>query len=340
VLPEAGERRSHRIDFEGAALLAGGAGALTLALTWGGTQYPWGSGPIVGLFVAGALLVVLFALQERRAEEPIIPPHLFANPIFDASAAMSFLVAVAMFGAIVYLPLFLQVVHSITPTGSGLRLLPLMAGVLTASIVSGRVISRIGRYRPFPIAGSLLVVVGMGMLSRVGVGTSYLWLALAMLVLGLGMGLVMPVLVLAVQNAVERRDLGTATSATTFFRSIGGSFGVAIFGAIFTNRLGYWLPRELPRSTHLGSGSAGTLLHSSPARLRALPPRVHTGLIEAFAHSLHAVFLWAVPFGILTFLVSLLLREVPLRDRRAAEPGRAEGAGLALSGAPREARAE
>ena len=325
VLPAAGVRRAHRIDFEGAALLAGGAGALTLALTWGGTQYAWGSGAIVGLFAAGAALIALFALQERRAAEPIIPPHLFSNGIFNASAAMSFLVALAMFGAIIYLPLFLQVVHGITPTSSGLRLLPLMGGVLTASILGGRAISRIGRYRAFPIAGSVLMTAGMAMLSRIGVGTSYLWLSVSMLVLGLGMGLVMPVLVLAVQNSVAPRDLGTATSSTTFFRSIGGSFGVAIFGAIFTNRLGYWLPRELPASARLGSGNAATLLHASPARLKALPAGVHTGLVQAFAHSLHAVFLWAVPFGVLAFVVSLLLREVPLRDRGATRPGTAEG---------------
>jgi EmrB/QacA subfamily drug resistance transporter len=315
VLPKTGARRFHRLDLEGAALLAVGAGALTLGLTWGGTQYLWGSAPIVGLFVAGALALVLFALQERRAPEPLIPPRLFSSGIFNASAAMSFLVAFAMFGAIVYLPLFLQVVHGVTPTSSGLRLLPLMAGLLTASILSGRSISKLGRYRPFPIAGTALMSVGMWLLSRTGVHTSYLSLSLAMVVLGIGMGMVMPVLVLAVQNAVDRRDLGTATSSTTFFRSIGGSFGVAIFGTIFSNRLAYWLPRELPRSVGLHAASASTLLHSSPARLRSLPPAVHAGLISAFAHSLHAVFLWAVPFGVLAFLVSLALREVPLRER-------------------------
>jgi EmrB/QacA subfamily drug resistance transporter len=325
VLPVAGERRPHRIDFEGAALLAGSAGALTLALTWGGTEYPWGSDTIVGLFVGGTALLALFGLQERRADEPIIPPHLFRNGIFRAAAAMGFLVAVAMFGAIVYLPLFLQVVHGVSPTSSGLRLLPLMGGLMLASIGGGRTISRIGRYRPFPIAGTLLMSAGMTMLSRVGVETSYLWLAMSMLVLGLGMGLVMPVIVLAVQNAVDPRDLGTATSSTTFFRSIGGSFGVAIFGAIFSNRLGYWLPRTMPAKVNLHGGSAGTLLHSSPAQLKALPAAVHSGLVEAFARSLHAVFLWAVPFGILAFLVALTLREMPLREH-----AEAEGAELAL----------
>lgn len=330
VLQRSTERHSHRIDVEGAVLLTIGAGALTLGLTWGGTQYPWGSATIVGIFVAGFVAVALFALQERRAAEPILPPRLFANGIFNASAAVSFLVAVAMFGAIVYLPLFLQVVHEVTPTSSGLRLLPLMAGVLTASILSGRTISKIGRYRPFPIAGTALMTVGMWLLSRIGIGTSYLFLSIAMLVLGIGMGLVMPVLVLAVQNSVEPRDLGTATSGSMFFRSIGGSFGVAIFGAIFSNRLGFWLPRTLPPSANLHGGSAATLLHSSPARLKALPAGVHQGLIEAFANSLHAVFLWAVPFGIVAFVVSLFLREVPLRERSELPVGEAEGADFGL----------
>ncbi len=315
VLPAAGARRAHRLDLEGAFLLAVGAGLLTLGLTWGGTQYPWSSGTIVGIFAVGALAVGLFALQERRAEEPIIPPRLFRNPIFNSSAAMGFLVACAMFGAIVYLPLFLQVVHGVTPTSSGLRLLPLMGGLLVASISSGRAISKLGRYRVFPIVGCALMTAGMAMLGRLGVSTSYGYLALSMAVLGFGIGLVMPVLVLAVQNSVDMRDMGAATSSTTFFRSIGGSFGVAIFGAIFSNRLGFWLPRDLPASANLHAGQAATLLHSSPAKLRSLPPAVHNGLIEAFAHSLHAVFLWAVPFAALAFFASLTLREVPLREQ-------------------------
>jgi EmrB/QacA subfamily drug resistance transporter len=330
VLQRSTERRSHRIDVEGAVALAVGAGTLTLALTWGGTQYPWGSVEVVGLFAAGAAAVAAFVALELRAVEPILPPRLFRNGIFNSSSAMSFLVGLAMFGAIVYLPLFLQVVHEVSPTQSGLKLLPLMGGVLTASIFSGRTISKLGRYRAFPIVGTAVMSVGMWMLSRIGVSTSYLSLSAAMVVLGAGLGLVMPVLVLAVQNAVDPRDLGTATSASTFFRSIGGSFGVAIFGAIFANRLAYWLPRDLPGGAGLHTWDAATLLHSSPARMRALPPAVHTGLIDAFAQSLHSVFLWAVPLSIVAFLVSLTLREVPLRERGAAELGRAEGADFGM----------
>jgi EmrB/QacA subfamily drug resistance transporter len=312
------ERRDHRIDYEGALALAVGAGMLTLGLTWGGTQYPWSSWQVLGSFLLGVAGVLAFIAIERRAAEPLIPLRLFCNGIFRSSVAMSFLIGVAMFGTIIYVSLFLQVVHGTTPTASGLKLLPLMGGLLVASIGSGRTISKIGRYRAFPIAGTAFVTVGMYLLSRIGVSTGYLLLSVAMVVLGFGLGLVMPVLVLAVQNAVPRPDMGVATAGSIFFRSIGGSFGVAIFGTIFANRLGFWLPRDIPgkllAKEHLNAGSAGALLHSSPAKLAQYPPAIHNGLIHAFSSSLHTVFLWAVPVGIVAFLVSLSLREVPLRD--------------------------
>jgi predicted MFS family arabinose efflux permease len=266
----------------------------------------------------GVVALVFFVLQERRAKEPIIPPHLFRNSIFSCSAAIGFLVACSMFGAIFYLPIFLQIVQGATPTSSGLRLLPLMAGLLVASIGSGRVISRIGRYRPFPIAGTALIAVGTYLLSRITASTSYASVSVGMIVLGVGLGLVMPVLVLAVQNAVDHRDMGAATASTAFFRSIGGSFGIAIFGAIFINRLGYWLPKTMPVSAHLSKTKIAELLHKSPVELKSQPLRIHTGLVEGIANSLHSVFLWAIPLGVAAFLVSLLLREVPLRERGAA----------------------
>jgi len=318
VLQGSTERRSHVIDYRGAVGMAVGAGLLTLGLTWGGTSYPWSSVEVIGALVIGWLGVVAFVLIERRAVEPLIPLRLFRNGIFTTSSIMSLLVGMAMFGSLVYLPLFLQVVHAVTPTQSGLKLLPLMAGVLVASILGGRAISQLGRYRAFPIAGTALIAIGMWLLSRLGVSTSYLFLSAGMLVLGIGLGLVMPVLVLAVQNAVEPTDMGTATAASTFFRSIGGVFGVAIFGTIFANRLGYWLPKDLPQSAHLTTKAAGALLHENPAQLKRLPPAIHTGLIDAFSSSLHTVFLWAVPFGVVAFLVSLFLREVELRERGAA----------------------
>jgi EmrB/QacA subfamily drug resistance transporter len=308
------ERKSHRIDYEGAAALTLGAGALTLALTWGGTQYPWGSWEVIAAFLAGVAGVLAFIAIEHRAVEPLIPLRLFRNGIFRVSTAMSFLVGAALFGTIIYVSLYLQVVHGTSPTSAGLKLLPLMGGVLTTSIFGGRTISRIGRYRMFPIVGTAVISAGMFLLSQVGVTSGYLIVALAMLVLGLGLGLVMPVLVLAVQNAVPRPDMGVATAGSIFFRSIGGSFGVAVFGTIFANRLGFFVSRDVPASAHLTGKQAEADLNAGLAKLSHLPPAVHKGLVDAFASSLHTVFLWAVPLGVIAFLVSLLLREVALRD--------------------------
>jgi len=309
----------HRLDVLGTLLLAGGAGSVTLGLTWGGTQYAWSSATIVGLFVAGAVLIVAFLLQERNAAEPIIPLTLFRNGVFNVSTVTGFIVGLALFGAIVYLPLYMQVVHGDSPTSSGLRMLPLMAGVLSASIASGRVISRIGRYKMFPVIGTALMTVGMYLLSFLDSHSSFWEASVYMLVLGSGVGLVMQVLLLAVQNSVEHRNLGVATSTATFFRSMGGSFGVAIFGAIFANRLAHWLPRLVPREV-LARTTPSQLVHASPARLRTMSPEVHDGLVNAFAHSLHSVFLFAVPVGVLAFVLTLFLKEVPLRTQ-AQDPG-------------------
>jgi EmrB/QacA subfamily drug resistance transporter len=319
VLPASGERVSHRIDVEGTILLAGAAGSITLGLTWGGVQYAWGSPTIVGLFVAGAALVVAFIFQERRAKEPIVPLSLFRNGIFNVSTGTGFIVGLAMFGAITYLPVYMQVVHGVTPTSSGLRLLPLMAGVLGSSVIGGRIISKVGRYKAFPIVGTALMAIGMYLLSHLGPHTSFMLAYLYMLVLGIGLGSVMQVLILAVQNAVDYRNLGVATSTSTFFRSMGGSFGVAIFGTIFSNRLGHWLPRLVPKSV-LAHTPPSQLIHASPAQLRALPPEVHAGLVDAISRSLNTVFLWAVPVCTLAFVLTLFLKELPLRTE-AHDPG-------------------
>jgi EmrB/QacA subfamily drug resistance transporter len=308
----------HRIDVLGATLLAAGIAALILLTSWGGTQYPWGSATIVGLGIVGVVLLVLFVLQERRAPEPMVPLGLFRSRIFNVSSAMGATIGMAMFGAIIFIPLFLQLVYGASATGSGLRLLPLMAGLLVASIWSGRAISRIGRYRVFPIAGTATLAVGMFLLSTLAVGTPS-WLASAyMLVVGVGIGLVMQVLVLVVQNDAEPQNIGVATSTATFFRSVGGSFGVAIFGTIFATRLDTQLAR-LPRSVaaHLGGG-----VHLSPAAAKLLPPRIHASFLEAFAHALHGVFLFGTVLALVPFALSWFLQEKPLRttvQRVAAE---------------------
>ena len=212
---------SHRIDALGAALLAAGVASLIMVTTWGGSEYAWGSTRIVGLGVAGVILLAVFVWWETRAAEPIIPLRLFRSSVFSVASAMGFTIGMAMFGAIVFIPLFLQLVYGASPTSSGLRMLPLMAGLLVASIASGRAITRMGRYRMFPIAGTALLTVGMLLLSRLTVGTAPWMASLYMLVVGVGIGLVMQVLIIVVQNDVAPTEIGVATSTATFFRSVG-----------------------------------------------------------------------------------------------------------------------
>ncbi len=321
---------SHRIDVLGAALLSAGVSALILLTTWGGTEYAWGSTTIVGLGVIGVALLLVFVWWETRAAEPILPLSLFRSRVFSVASAMGFAIGMAMFGAIVFIPLYLQLVYGASPTSSGLRLLPLMAGLLVAAIASGRVISRIGRYKPFPIAGTATLVVGMYLLSLLRVGTAP-WLAsVYMLVVGVGIGLVMQVLVLVVQNDARPEEIGVATSTATFFRSVGGSFGVAIFGTIFASRLADQLSR-LPQSitARLGSG-----VHLNPEQAKHLPAAVHADFLQAFAHALHGVFLFGMVLAAVPFLLSWLLKEVPLRTTLG--PGAELGAEGVAGGSPDE----
>ena len=235
--------------------------------------------------------------------------------IFNAASAPASFSASTMFGAIIYIPLFLQIVHGVSPTASGLRLLPMMAGMLTDLDRRRSLDHQHGRYRIFPIVGMAVVTLGMVLLSRLNPSTSALRFSFYLVVLGIGMGLTMQVLMLAVQNAVEYRDLGVATSSSTFLRSMGGVFGLAIFGAIFATQLAYWLPRLIPRQS-AGSLAGKDPLHMTPAELNSLPPQVHQGLIDAFSNSIHLVFLWSIPFAAAGFVITLFLREIPLRERQ------------------------
>ena len=297
----------HSIDWLGAALLTAGVSAIILVTTWGGSEYAWGSPTILGMGAAGLALLAAFVWQERRAAEPIIPPSLFRSSVFRVASAIGFVIGLAMFGAIVFIPLFLQLVYGISPTSSGLRMLPLMAGLLTASITSGRIITRLGRYKAFPIAGTAVTTLGLFLLSRLEVGTQP-WLAsLYMLVVGLGIGLVMQVLVLAVQNDAPARNIGVATSTATFFRSMGGSLGVALFGAIFASRLSGELA-GIPGASGLSGGA-----NISPDQVHALPPAVRHDFLLAFVDSLQPVFLVGAAITAVAFVLAWLLREVPLR---------------------------
>jgi EmrB/QacA subfamily drug resistance transporter len=300
----------HRIDYLGAGLLAGGVSALILVTTWGGSEYAWGSATIVGLAAAGIALLVLFVWRETKAEEPILPLSLFRSSVFSIANSMGFTIGMTLFGAIIFIPLYLQLVYGASPTSSGLRLLPLMAGLLVAAILSGRWISRVGRYRMFPIAGTATLVVGMFLLSRLTVATAPWVASVYMLVVGVGIGLVMQVLVLVVQNDVRPQDIGVATSTATFFRSVGGAFGVAIFGAIFATRLA----DRLALLPHAVTARLGGGVHLNPEQAKHLPPAVREDFLNAFAHSLHGVFLFGTALAVVPFMLSWFLKEVPLRD--------------------------
>ena len=303
-------RIHHQIDYLGTVVLSLAATALILLTSLGGTTYPWASAPIYILGAAGAALIVAFVFVERRAAEPVLPLHLFKTRVFSATSVVGFIVGFGMFGAIAYLPAFFQVARGISPTISGLYLLPLMGGLLVMSITSGQVISRTGKYRYFPIAGTALMTLGLFLLHLMGVTTPTYLDALYMLILGLGLGSVMQVLVIIVQNGVPHSEIGVATAGSTFFRSIGGSFGTAIFGAIFSNVLvgnlaGHLHGIKLPA----GFSSAGV----TPAMLDLLPSAVRHGFVAGYAESIQTVFLVAAPIAFLAFLATWLIPQVELR---------------------------
>ena len=301
------ERVEHAVDYAGAALLAGGLSAVVLFTSLGGTTFAWSSSESIVLAVLGVVLLAVFLVAERRASEPILPLELFRNRIFSVCAGIGFIIGLALFGSVTYLPIFLQVVKGQSPTASGLQLTPMMGGLLVTSIVSGRLISRFGRYKPFPVAGTAVMTVGMVLLSRLDIHSTGPYAALSMLVLGLGLGMVMQVLVLAVQNAVDYRHMGVATSGSLLFRQVGGSIGIALFGAIFANRLRGNLASHLPP----GARVPKTV---SPAVVAHLPPAVHAGYVQAVSAALHPVFVVAAIVAVFSFLLTFLLREVPLRD--------------------------
>ncbi|MFF3784718.1 MDR family MFS transporter [Streptomyces sp. NPDC001933] len=303
------------IDYLGIAMVTVGASALILATSWGGNEYAWGSPVILGLFAGGLVALALFCLVEFRAQEPMLPMRLFRNPVFTVCSVLSFIVGFAMLGAMIFLPTYLQYVDGDSATLSGVRTLPMVLGLLVASIFSGNVVSKTGQYRIFPIVGSLIMAVGLYLLSRMGPGTG-VWLeSLYMLVLGVGIGLAMQVLTIAVQNTVDYADLGTATSGVTFFRTLGSSFGTAVFGTIYANALKPNLTDGVAAAARAG-GDPATLAKAaqSPAGLHGLPPAQSAPLAQAYADTLHTVFLWTVPVAVLGFLVALFLKQVQLRD--------------------------
>ena len=300
-------RREHKIDYLGAALLSITSVSLLLISVWGGTDYAWSSPQILGLFGSATVFGSLFLLQERRAPEPLIPLRLFKSDIFVVSTILSVLAGVTMFASILYIPQYQQIVRGNTPTESGLLMLPLVTGMLAASITVGRLISHTGKYRIYPIVGGLVMAIGLWLFSHLSLTTSHLWLSVWMLTVGAGLGMFMQVPPLAVQNSAKREELGTATSTVTFFRSIGSSLGGAIFGTILVNRLTHHLQEGLPQASSTASSAITTGVQN-------IPPAMQHQVLTAYVHSFHDMFLLAIPFALATFAVALFLREAPLRE--------------------------
>ncbi len=324
ALPGSLSRVHRTIDYLGTILIALAATSLVLFTSLGGTSYSWTSPFMIGLAVAGVVFAGLFLLAERRAVEPVIPLPLFANRVFAAASAIGFVVGFAMFGALTFLPLFFQDVKGISPIESGVRLFPLMGGLLVASIGSGLLVSKWGRYKVFPVVGTALMTIGLYLMSMIGVATGAWTMAAYMVVFGLGLGLILQVLTVAVQNAVPYEELGTATSGVTFFRMIGGSFGTAVFGAIFANLL----VGNVLKALHLTQAPAGfNLSADNPDAIHKLPAAVQAGVVEGISHTIQTMFLIGVPIAFVAFLLSWTLPELALRKSiRSSEP--AENLGI------------
>ncbi|WP_405728784.1 MFS transporter [Streptomyces sp. NBC_01537] len=297
------------IDYAGIVLVALGACGLVLALEWGGNEYAWGSAVIIGLFIGSVALLTAFVFVELHAAEPMLPMHLFRNPVFSVCSALSFIVGFAMLGAMTYLPTYLQYVDGVSATVSGIRTLPMVVGLLGMSMLSGTVVSRTGRYKIFPIMGTAVMALGLYLMSTMN-RSSGAWLeSLYMFVLGLGIGLAMQVLTIAVQNTVSYAELGSATSGVTFFRTLGSSFGTAIFGTLYQNQLGPNLAAALAEVPGVDAAAV-----QSPAALKQLPAAQAAPIIDAYADTINYVFQWVVPVALGGFVISWFLREVPLRD--------------------------
>ncbi|MDX6223928.1 MAG: hypothetical protein QOE64_304 [Frankiales bacterium] len=323
-------RRDHAVDYVGAGLMVSGVTALLLVTVWGGSQYAWGSGTIIGLAVVGLALSAAFIWWEHRVAEPILPPYLFGLGVFRVSTSVIFVVGFALFGTIIYLSVYLQIFHDVSPTKSGLLLTPLMGGILLASVFSGRMVSKSGKIKLFPVLGTALLTVGMTLLAQLGANTSLVLAAIYMLITGAGVGMVMQNLTLAVQNAVPRTEMGAATSSVAFFRSLGGSFGTAVFGAILFSRLDANLASRLPVEGR-PKGDLHQLIQS-PTVIRHLPSAIRTPVVSSFIDAMHVVFYAGAAVCALAFLISLFLKESTLRTTSAMSPGNSEpGAEPAMS---------
>lgn len=312
-------RRDHSIDYLGAAVVVASVSSILLYTAWAGPDHGWTSRLSLGLLGAGLLLAVVFVLVELRATEPIIPMRLFRNSVFSIANLFGFMIGVAMFGAMIFIPVYLQVVDGMSPTRSGLAMLPMVVGIFTTSIGAGQLMSRNGRYKIYPILGAAIVTVALVLLSRLDTETPYWVAGLSMYAMGLGLGCTMQVLVVVVQNSVDRSDMGVATAAVAFFRQMGGSFGTALFGAILSSRLAVHLAdamRDAPAGTPASAVGNPDDLANDVQAIQALPGPLHDLVTGAFSSALHDMFLSAVPLVLVALAVALFLKEIPLGTRQ------------------------
>jgi len=313
------QRREHSIDYLGITLLSSASASVLLATVWAGVTYPWTSIQIVSLLSVGAILGILFVLWENRAKEPLIPMSLFKNDIFNVSSLLSFLSGIVMFASILYIPVYQQIVRGYSPTKSGLFMLPLVAGMMIASITSGRLTTKLGKYKIFPIFGTMTLAIGLWLFSHLTLTTSEWVLGSWMFVIGVGLGSFMQIMTLAIQNSVSHKELGTATSTATFFRNLGSSMGGAIFGTILINRLAYHLKQDVPAAASSTSIHIDSSQIQSGAGLHNLSPEQANIVFTAFVQSFHDLFLYTVPIALLAFVVALFLRETPLKTAQDRE---------------------
>jgi EmrB/QacA subfamily drug resistance transporter len=331
-------KREHSIDYLGAILLVGSVVPILLTLSVYGPEHGWKDSRTILYLVIGLIIAALFVMQEKRAKEPILPLHLFKNHTFNITSLLGAVIGAGMFGAIVMLPLYMQVVKGYTASDAGIKLIPLMLGILTMSIFSGKSISKHGHYKRFPLTGTALMTLGLLLMTRLEINTPYWQVALNAVLIGMGLGLSMQTIVIALQNSVDMRDMGVATSSNTFFRSLGAVFGTALFGSILTNRIGHYLKQGFvdlasknpDLAANFDSGKIQTLTNNS-AIIKTLPAEVQTTVLQAFVNSFHVVFYAAAPVTLLGFALAMALKELPLRTNEDYKKAKEDAAGEQFS---------
>jgi len=330
-------RREHKIDYIGSVLMVLAVSATLLAVSIYGPQDGWSDPRTVISLTSGFILTLLFLRWESKAVEPILPLSLFKNHTFNVTSILGFIVGAGMFGAIIMLPLYLQVVQGESPSSAGLKLIPLMLGIVVTSIFSGKAITKSGKYKKFPIAGTIIMTAGLALMTTLSVDTPYWQIAIFAVMVGMGLGLSMQTLVIALQNSIDFKELGVATTSNTFFRSLGSVFGAAVFGTILTNRLGHYLVKDFadlsasnPDAVAGFDASKLEGVTNNTALLADLPPVIQQTVLQSFVNSFHVVFLVASPIIAIGIFVAFKLREVPLRTTMQFKEAKEEAAGDSL----------